>query len=260
MIGRLPRFVHQIDQTINRIGAGLLDHIGIARQRPQHGNIIGRLDLQAAAGNDQPRRQMRGQEQSGAVGHRHVGPGPHRRRRQNDAIKLHGRWLRHRRQDHRPAHAFAQRIKRHAGMARPHQSGKIRKILAHRFAARPQAWIGPAPETALVIGKGGDAVLCPKLRRLVEGIGIVVHAMQGDDDGAGAAVRIPMAKGQLHAVMRNKHVALKRWGDDCGSVRRRKRGAARQQQSHCQHHPCGQFHKANLPNSRGWSTPVPWVT
>ncbi len=199
---RLARLVHQIDQAVNRRDLGLLDDIRIARKRPQHGNIVGHHDLQAIAGDGQSRHQMRRQVQGNAIGQWHVIARPYCRRDQDDAGQHRRRGLGKRGHDHRSAHALPQRKERQAGIMRPCGGDKIAKIIAQRIITGPGARVGAAPEPALIIGQSGDALPRPFLARRIKSVGIVVHAVQGDDDGARAGGRLPPAERQTDAIAR----------------------------------------------------------
>ena len=145
------RGVHQVGDAPYRIDPGFLDDQGVAAQRQQHFDIVGRLALQAAAADAQPRCGVGRHPQCGALVERHDGAAPHRRRDQNDAVGGIGR-LGPGRHQYATAHTFAHRVDRQAGISRPGGGENIAEIAGQFLPARPDAGFGRGAEAALVVG------------------------------------------------------------------------------------------------------------
>src|SRR5512135_1573204 len=58
MLRRMPRLVHQVDETINGIRTRLVLKERIARQRAQHRDVVGWPDLQTFGRDVEPRSTM----------------------------------------------------------------------------------------------------------------------------------------------------------------------------------------------------------
>ncbi len=133
-------------------------------------------------------------------------------------------------QHHSAAHAFTQQIDRLVGEALARQAQGRCQVAAHRLGTGPAAGIDVGAEAALVIGHGDDAVAGPDLGRHLEGFGIIVEAVHGDDDafdrrGAVAeAARHPNPHRQLCAVI-GDHEAIGQLGP--GNILSDRRGPGR---------------------------------
>ena len=142
MFRRVARLVHQIHESVHLIGARLVLIDGIARKLLQHFDIVAGDDVQALARDVQPRHGVRAQPERDPIGNRHLFARPHRRRDQNCAIDPRRAFARKRGENHGAAHAFAERIHRHARMPCTRGFDNIDKVLPHDIAARPKTTIG----------------------------------------------------------------------------------------------------------------------
>ena len=103
---------------------------------------------------------------------------------------------------HRTAHALPHKEQRHIGMAFGDDRRHGFQIGDQGLAARPDAGVGRPAKAALVIGVGGDAGIRPHRRSVGKRVGIVVEAVQCDDNRRGLPIRQPAAQRQAIAVRR----------------------------------------------------------
>ena len=142
------------------------------------------FDLEPAAGHGESRHQPHPgpQRQPGQEVHRRAAP--HRRRGQDDAVDIGNRCAAlagHRHDRHRTAHAVAEQIERHSRVEAAQDLRRRRGVGGERRPTRPKPSLGRGAKAALVVGVGGDAVLGPGLARPLEGVAVVVEAVQRED-------------------------------------------------------------------------------
>ena len=104
------------------------------------------------------------------------------------------------------------------------QGGDGAQVLDHQVVAGPDAALRRAAEAALVVGVGGDPLLGPPGRGQVEGVGVVVHAVDADDHRPGLAGSASQCvQAQPRAVEADEAVVLQARP---GEARRRRPAAA----------------------------------
>ena len=96
----------------------------------------------------------------------------------------------------RAAHAFAEQVDRPAGIGAAQHADRGDRVDRQTPLAGPGAAAGRAAEAALVVGIGGDAVRRPGFCRHVEGVAVVVEAVQRQDHRLDRSPRQPFAQRQ----------------------------------------------------------------
>ncbi len=195
LAGLRPAALHQVHQAIEGVGARAPEQLWIAAHADQLGGVVASADVVGDEGGrieHQPRRQVRHAPQRHAIGERLARPAPDRWREQHQPVGR-GRPVRGESVDgDRPAHADPGH--RDDGMreAPADQGGEGAQIVVQQPRPGPHPSLRRAAETALVEGIGRDPLPRPMLGGQVEGVGIVIHAMQADHHGPGLTRRIPV--------------------------------------------------------------------
>ena len=213
-LGGDERLVHQIDEAVDAVDARVLDGQRVLRQRQQHLAVVRRPDAEAAAAGRRPRHDVGAEPQGCAVERIHRSPAPHRGRDEHGAVDRRRVVARHQRHDHRRPHALADEIERRFRVLGTDQAGDRGEVGDHGLGAGPQAGVLGRAEAALVVGVGGDSALRPVARGRIEGVRVVVEAVNGDDHRPGPRVGGPHAQGQAGAVGGAQVVALEPRRDD----------------------------------------------
>ena len=178
------RRIHQVDEAIDRVDPGLVDHQRIMRQGPQHRDVVRWLDLEPAAGEGEPRHQPDAGPQCKGRQEAHRRASPDRGCGQNDPIDIRKRGAAlagHRDHRHRPSHALAEKIDRHSWVKTAQDLGGGRGVGREGGAARPEPALGCRAKAALIVSIGGDPFLGPDLARSIERVAVVVEAVQSED-------------------------------------------------------------------------------
>jgi hypothetical protein len=137
-----------------------------------------------------------------------TGARAHRRRQQDQAVGLDAAIGRN--HGDGAAHALAREIERHVGVFLSQQLDHRPGVIDQGVGARPAAARRTAAEAALVVGVGGNAVLGPDRRRVLEGVAIVAPAVQAQDHRPGrAGFGDPYPERQRGAVGRHVFVSGK---------------------------------------------------
>ena len=157
---------------------------GSRAEGPQHLDIVRRLDAEAAAGQGQPRHQPRADPQRCPRRQAHRRTAPYRRRRQDQPVDIGNRgaaFAGQRDDGNSSAHAFAKKVERRARIAPAQHLSRGGGVGGKCRASRPHAPLRGRAKAALIVGVGGDAVLCPDLAGGGKGVAVVVEPVERQD-------------------------------------------------------------------------------
>ncbi len=208
---RGQRLAHQIDEPVQRVRSRVLDHQRVVAQGAQHRQIVRGEDAHRnEVGRPAHLREEIGEPQAGALEHVHRRAAPHRRRRQDHPVRraLAVAGANRRENGDGAAHALAQEIDRHAGIAVAQQPRRRHRVIHHLVGAGPVATLRRSAEAALIVGEDRDAARGGGGAGVGEGVRVVVEAVERQDDGARRGIGQPAPQRQHGAVAGDDPVML----------------------------------------------------